>query len=84
MSMNLKQREIELVRFELKYCERCGRMGLRAMGDESIYCDRCLPEVEELPEPRRGRRSSGIGANRGQYEFGRELEGAAAYGGGVA
>jgi len=70
------KQQIELVRFELKYCERCGRTCLRAAGDDSIYCRRCLPEVEELPEPRRGRNSATIANEPGRYEAGAELQGA--------
>jgi hypothetical protein len=37
------------VRMELKYCERCGALGLRECGAGVVYCDHCLLEVAELP-----------------------------------
>jgi hypothetical protein len=40
-------------RVELKYCERCGALGLRECGGGQVYCHHCLPEVEELPVPKR-------------------------------
>ncbi len=41
------------VRMELKYCERCGALGLRECGAGVVYCDHCLLEVAELPPPRK-------------------------------
>jgi hypothetical protein len=40
-------------RVELKYCERCGALGLRECGGGQVYCNPCLSEVEELPVPTR-------------------------------
>lgn len=40
-------------RVELKYCERCGGLGLRECGGGQVYCDNCLPHVAQLPAPRR-------------------------------
>jgi len=34
---------------ELKYCERCGALGVREIGGGEVYCDRCLLQVAELP-----------------------------------
>jgi hypothetical protein len=36
---------------ELKYCERCGALWFRECGGGRTYCDRCLPELRELPAP---------------------------------
>lgn len=36
---------------ELKYCERCGGLGVRAP-DCGVYCKNCLPEIAQLPAPR--------------------------------
>ncbi|HET9409405.1 MAG TPA: hypothetical protein VFO39_19340 [Candidatus Sulfotelmatobacter sp.] len=47
MSRDISSKEI--VRVELKYCERCGRMWLRTMGDMQVYCDACQPAIAELP-----------------------------------
>lgn len=36
---------------ELKYCERCGGLGIRGPGS-GVYCKNCLPEIAQLPAPR--------------------------------
>jgi hypothetical protein len=43
----------ETTRMELKYCEHCGSLWLRESGAERVYCDQCLPEVKELPVPKK-------------------------------
>jgi hypothetical protein len=44
---------------ELKYCERCGGLWLRAQGVSTVYCGPCRTEMAALPEriggPRRKR-----------------------------
>jgi hypothetical protein len=40
------------LRVELKYCERCGSLWLRECGGGQVYCENCLPAVDELPAPR--------------------------------
>jgi hypothetical protein len=45
------------LRVELKYCERCGTLWLRACGGGQVYCQNCLPAVDELPAPRLTRTS---------------------------
>ena len=42
------------VKMELKYCERCGALGVRQCGTEEVYCDHCVPEVAELPPAKKG------------------------------
>jgi hypothetical protein len=37
---------------ELKYCERCGALGIRESGSGQVYCKNCLPAIGELPVPR--------------------------------
>ncbi len=32
---------METIRFELKYCERCGTLKLRPVASETTYCRRC-------------------------------------------
>ena len=32
---------MEIIRYELKYCERCGTLKLRRVASESTYCRRC-------------------------------------------
>jgi len=34
---------------ELKYCERCGALWLRAANGGQVYCVRCAREIAELP-----------------------------------
>jgi hypothetical protein len=37
------------LRFELKYCERCGGLHLRPVGGEQVYCAACSRHIAELP-----------------------------------
>jgi hypothetical protein len=41
------------VKVELKYCERCGALGVRECGAGAVYCDGCLIEVAQLPPPKK-------------------------------
>jgi hypothetical protein len=41
--------DLEVVRLELKYCERCGGLWLRTWGTEDVYCPACAVEVLDLP-----------------------------------
>jgi Zn-finger nucleic acid-binding protein len=43
------------VRFELKYCERCGGLWLRPAGSGQIYCVECGRQMAEMPAPSRER-----------------------------
>ena len=45
------------IRVELKYCERCGSLGVRDCDGTQVYCNDCLPKLAELPAPRRARSS---------------------------
>lgn len=36
-------------RVEMKYCERCGALWLRAIGSRDIYCCQCEHQMRELP-----------------------------------
>jgi hypothetical protein len=47
---------MEAIRFELKYCERCGTLKLRQVASESTYCRRC----ESLLERFTFHRSTGV------------------------
>jgi len=42
------QKELEIVRLELKYCERCGELWLRRRGEGSVYCVSCLSQLGKL------------------------------------
>lgn len=37
--------------FQTKYCERCGRLSLRAEGSPEKYCRGCTEAMASLPEP---------------------------------
>jgi len=37
------------VKFELKYCERCGGLWLRPAGGGQVYCVGCAQQMAELP-----------------------------------
>lgn len=41
----------EELRFELKYCERCGGLWLRPAGGGQTYCAGCARQMGELPTP---------------------------------
>jgi Zn-finger nucleic acid-binding protein len=38
----------EIIRLELKYCERCGGLWLRERGTGKVYCAACTSEVSEF------------------------------------
>jgi hypothetical protein len=46
---------LEIVRMELKYCERCGGLWMRTWGTEDVYCPACAVQMSDLPEVRRRR-----------------------------
>ena len=47
---------LEIVRLELKYCERCGGLWMRTWGTDDVYCPSCAVEMLDLPFGRkRGR-----------------------------
>ena len=43
----------EIVRLELKYCERCGGLWMRTWGTDDIYCPPCALEMSDMPPVRR-------------------------------
>jgi len=47
---------LEIVRMELKYCERCGGLWMRTQGTEDVYCPICALEMLDLPARRRRRK----------------------------
>jgi hypothetical protein len=47
---------LEIVRLELKYCERCGGLWMRTSGTEDIYCPACADQMLDLPAARGRRR----------------------------
>ncbi|HEX6503432.1 MAG TPA: hypothetical protein VF011_09295 [Terriglobales bacterium] len=40
---------IEFIELELKYCERCGGLWLRIVGEERVYCAACVPQMAQFP-----------------------------------
>ncbi|MFZ1008953.1 MAG: hypothetical protein WAN65_19085 [Candidatus Sulfotelmatobacter sp.] len=48
----------EELRFELKYCERCGGLWLRPAGGGQTYCAGCARQMGELPVPSSEREAS--------------------------
>ena len=36
-------------RVEMKYCERCGALWVRAIGSRNVYCCQCERQMRELP-----------------------------------
>ena len=48
---------LEIVRLELKYCERCGGLWMRTWGTDDVYCPSCAGEMLDLPVGRKRRRA---------------------------
>ena len=44
-----------LVPMELKYCERCGGLWFRERDAAEVYCPGCVPQMAEMPKPKRKR-----------------------------
>jgi hypothetical protein len=71
------------LKFELKYCERCGGLWLRPAGGEQIYCAACGRAMAELPvsmhEPKREKlmeasQWQGLGGKREGYDEDEETD----------
>jgi hypothetical protein len=45
----MKAEGLEIIRLELKYCERCGGLWLRTQGTGEVYCPACAGQISELP-----------------------------------
>lgn len=61
---------MKIIRVELKYCEYCGGLLLRAAGDNVIYCRGCARKIAELPpagEDSVPRTEPTAGPDRGAY-----------------
>ncbi len=43
------KKEDPKIEVELKYCERCGGLGLRPLGDSGVYCRSCRAHIASLP-----------------------------------
>ncbi len=56
-------------RVEMKYCERCGALWVRASGSRNVYCCRCERQMRELPLA--GHQKTGMRRHKtGSNEFG--------------
>jgi uncharacterized Zn finger protein (UPF0148 family) len=44
---------LEIIRLELKYCERCGGLWMRIQGSGDVYCPSCAVEMLDLPAGRK-------------------------------
>ena len=64
----------EKVILELKYCERCGGLWLRPVGDAQVYCLKCLSAIAELPLASRELTKSRFGRGPQRGEAGDEFE----------
>jgi hypothetical protein len=47
---------LEIIRLELKYCERCGGLWMRTWGTDDVYCPSCEVQMSDLPPVRRRRK----------------------------
>ena len=47
---------LEIIRLELKYCERCGGLWMRTRGTGEVFCPSCALEMSDAPIGRRRRR----------------------------
>jgi len=47
---------LEIIRLELKYCERCGGLWMRERGSQEVYCPSCAVEMLDLPTGRKRRK----------------------------
>jgi len=56
MKRNYDENGNEVMRMELKYCERCGGLWVRECGAGVVYCDGCQRSVAELPIPKKPQR----------------------------
>jgi hypothetical protein len=68
---------VEGVNVDLKYCERCGGLWLRATNTDGIYCPACDAHFRALPK--RGEAKSRRRRKKGKLEGSRAREGASGY-----
>jgi len=47
--------EADIIELELKYCERCGGLWLRARGTPQVYCNACVTAMEGPGAARRAK-----------------------------
>jgi len=54
----------EVIQLELKYCERCGGLWLRRLGDAEVFCTPCRVAAPEHAIGRRVRTRPRLPVNR--------------------
>ena len=59
----MENKSWEIIRLELKYCERCGGLWLRQRGTGRVYCAVCTSEISEFPFCRPENQAATIAAN---------------------
>jgi ribosomal protein L37AE/L43A len=64
MKRSREDEEKEIVRVELKYCERCGSLWVRECGAGVVYCGNCQPRIADLPIPKKKRRRATLPVRR--------------------
>jgi Zn-finger nucleic acid-binding protein len=42
-----------VIKLELKFCERCGGLWLRSEGSNEVYCKQCAPDMQDIAVPRK-------------------------------
>jgi len=47
---------VDVIELELKYCERCGGLWLRARGTEQVYCPACSGAMDGPRAARKAKR----------------------------
>jgi hypothetical protein len=68
------------VKFELKYCERCGALWLRPVGSGQIYCVGCGRQMAEMPPGSRNSERVSLpkgpkwGAEENEFEFDEDFD----------
>jgi hypothetical protein len=53
----IMETDLEIIRLELKYCERCGGLWIRELGSGEVYCSLCVAQMLDLPVPRPRRKA---------------------------
>lgn len=48
----METNSLEIIRLELKYCERCGGLWMRTQDSGDVYCPACVTHVLDLPGSR--------------------------------
>ena len=63
---------LEIICLEMKYCEYCGSLWLRARGNEEVYCEACQDQLAALPFPDTKTAKPRLPAYKGDLDEGRD------------